>query len=46
MTYLHVDRIPFYEIPGYFINGCAGLYFMITVDIPTDLCYDGSEWDN
>ena len=44
MTYLHVDRIPFYEIPGYFISGCTGLYFMITIDIPTELCYDGDEW--
>jgi len=46
MTYLHVERIPFYEIPGYFISGCTGLYFMITVDIPTDFCYDGEEWND
>jgi len=45
MTYLHVDRIPFYEVPGYFISGCTGLYFMVTVDIPTDLCYDSDEWE-
>jgi hypothetical protein len=44
MTYLRLDRIPFYEIPGYFISGCTGLYFMITVDVPTELCYDSSEW--
>ncbi len=44
MTYLKLDHIPFYEIPGYFISGCTGLYFMVTIDIPTDLCYDESEW--
>jgi hypothetical protein len=44
MTYLKVDRIPFYEIPGYFISGCTGLYFMITIDIPTELCYDDNDW--
>jgi len=45
MTYLQIDRIPFYEIPGYFISGCTGIYFMITIDLPTDLCYDGKEWN-
>ena len=45
MTYLNVDRIPFYEVPGYFISGCSGLYFMLTVDIPTDLCYEPNEWE-
>ncbi|GAP73087.1 hypothetical protein SAMD00024442_6_51 [Candidatus Symbiothrix dinenymphae] len=45
LVYLHLDRIPFYEIPGYFISGCTGLYFMLTVDNPIDLCYDGNEWN-
>ncbi len=44
MTYLNVDRIPFYEVPGYYISGCTGLYFMVTIDIPTELCYDSNEW--
>jgi hypothetical protein len=44
MTYLIIERIPFYEIPGYFISGCTGLYFSISVDIPIELCYDGNEW--
>jgi hypothetical protein len=46
MTYLKMDSIPFYEIPGYFISGCTGLYFMVTVDIPVELCYDGTEWSD
>jgi hypothetical protein len=44
MTYLHLDRIPFHEIPGYAFSGCTGLFFTVTVDIPTDLCYDSDEW--
>jgi hypothetical protein len=45
LTYLKLDRIPFYEFPGYVLTGCTGLYFMITVDIPTELCYDNDEWN-
>jgi hypothetical protein len=45
MTYLRLDRIPFHELPGYFISGCTGLYFILTVDLPTDLCYDANEWE-
>jgi hypothetical protein len=44
MTCPVIERIPFYEIPGYFISGCTGLYFSISVDIPTELCYDGNGW--
>ncbi|WP_419033310.1 hypothetical protein [Dysgonomonas gadei] len=44
LIYLNTDRIPFYEIEGYGIAGCTGLYFIITVDEPTNLCYDASEW--
>ncbi|MFV0538843.1 MAG: hypothetical protein ACK5M3_15985 [Dysgonomonas sp.] len=42
--YLQTDRIPFYEIEGYGIAGCTGLYFIITVDEPVNLCYDTTEW--
>jgi hypothetical protein len=45
MTYLHTDNIPFKELAGYALSGCTGLFFSITVDIPVDLCYDGTEWD-
>lgn len=44
MTYLQIDHVPYHEIPEYFISGCTGLYFIITVDIPIDLCYDPDEW--
>ncbi len=44
MIYLNTDRIPFYEIEGYGIAGCTGLYFIVTVDEPINLCYDANEW--
>jgi hypothetical protein len=46
LAYLNLTDIPFYEIPGYFLAGCTGLYFSVTVDNPVDLCYDGSEWND
>lgn len=44
MIYLQTNRIPFYELEGYAIAGCTGLYFTFNVDIPKNLCYDKSEW--
>lgn len=44
MVYLLNDRIPFHEIPGHYINGCTGLYFIVTIEIPTDLRYQADEW--
>ena len=29
----------------YFISGCTGLYFMVELTEPTDLCYKEDEWD-
>jgi len=46
MTYLQLDRMPYYAIPGYFITGATGLYFIVTVDEPKDLRYDASEWES
>ncbi len=42
---LDSSRIPYYEIPGYFANGCVGIYFMIYNDEPTNLAYVQSEWE-
>lgn len=39
------SRIPYYEMPGYFANGCIGIYFMIHSDEPTNLAYDESKWE-
>jgi hypothetical protein len=39
-----LDRLPFYEIPGQFANGCIGIYFLFYVDDPVNLQYDESDW--
>lgn len=47
MQQLRLDpRIQFSEIDRYFFTGCACAYFQIAVDQPTDLRYNGAEWDN
>ncbi len=46
MTYLDTERIAYHEIPGYFVSGCTGLYFNIIIEIPTNLVYDGNEWES
>lgn len=38
------NRIPYFEMPGYFGPGCAGLYFMVTFDNPVDLVMDAADW--
>ncbi len=45
LSYLDKSRIPYHEVPGYFIAGTTGLYFVITVDEPVDLQYDNEDWD-
>lgn len=45
MIYLDTKRIPFNEITGYGIAGCTGLYFVVTVEQPIELCYDANQWD-
>jgi hypothetical protein len=34
------------ELGGHFLNGCTGLYFMVSMDEPTELCYNPDEWNN
>lgn len=45
LAYLRTDEVRSRELGGQFLNGCAGLYFMINIDEPIDLCYDAEEWD-
>lgn len=33
------------ELGGSFLNGCTGLYFMVSMDEPTELCYNPEEWN-
>lgn len=42
--YFNTKRIPFYEIPGFFADGCVGVYFILSVDNSINLCYDPELW--
>lgn len=44
MLYLDVADIRSNELGGQFLNGCTGLYFMLTMERPVDLCFSPSEW--
>lgn len=44
LIFFNLDRIPFYEIPGFIANGCVGIYFIISVDNQIDLTYDSNIW--
>lgn len=41
---IDTTRFPFFEIPGFFADGCVGIYFMMNADNPVDLSYDASQW--
>lgn len=43
---LKVANMPSTEIAQFFANGLTGLYFMISIDEPLNLCYDDDEWDD
>ena len=45
MYYLNKDRIPYHEVSGYFAAGTTGVYFIITIEEPVNLCYDASDWN-
>lgn len=44
MVYLATERFSYNEIPGLFANNCTGLFFMVPVNLPTDLSYNKEEW--
>jgi hypothetical protein len=45
LIYLLTDRLPYYEMEGYAISGVTGLYAMISVDEPVNLCYNANDWN-
>lgn len=45
MYYLNKDRIPYHEVSGYFAAGTTGVYFIVTIEEPVNLCYDASDWN-
>ena len=44
LEYLNLNQVYSTELGRYSMNGCTGLYFMLTSDEPTDLQYDESLW--
>lgn len=42
--YLNIDTFRASELGSAFLNGCTGLYFMLSLDEPTSLNYQPSEW--
>lgn len=45
LAYLNVGDIRSRELGGTFLNGCTGLYFLLSMDEPADLQYDKEEWE-
>lgn len=45
LLYLNTGDIRSNELGGTFLNGCTGLYFMISMDEPVELVYNGDEWE-
>ena len=44
LEYLNLNQVYSTELGRYSMNGCTGLYFMLTSDEPTDLQYDEGLW--
>lgn len=45
LLYLNLSDVRSQEIGGEFLNGCTGLYFMLTMDEPTDISFNENEWE-
>lgn len=44
LVYLNAEDVRSNEIGGTFLNGCTGLYFIVSIDEPSDLVYNTDEW--
>jgi len=44
LIYLNLQDVRSSELGGSFLNGCTGLYFMLTMDEPTDISFNEEEW--
>lgn len=45
LIYIHTDDMRANELGSTFLNGCTGLYFMLSMDEPTSLAYDPEAWE-
>lgn len=44
LLFLNLADVRSQELGGTFLNGCTGLYFMLTMDEPTDITYQIDQW--
>lgn len=44
--FLNLADVRSQELGGTFLNGCTGLYFMLTMDEPTDVSFTDGEWQS
>ena len=44
LLYLITADIRSNELGATFLNGCTGLYFLLSMDEPTNIAYDPNEW--
>ncbi len=44
LYYLNKQRMPYYELSGFFSAGTGGLYTLFTFDEPINLCYNPEDW--
>lgn len=45
LLYIHTDDMRANELGSTFLNGCTGLYFMLSMDEPTTLEYNPDAWE-
>lgn len=45
LMYLDTTRFPYHEVPGMFAAGTCGMWFVVTLNEPTELIYDANDYD-
>lgn len=45
LAYLDTSKVTYYEVPGFFASGTAGLYFIFSIDEPVNLEYNATKWN-
>lgn len=45
LMFLDKTRFPYHEVPGMFAAGTCGMYFIMTLNEPTELIYDASDYE-
>ena len=45
LMFLDKSRFPYHEVPGMFAAGTCGVYFILTLNEPTELIYDATDYE-